>query len=120
MADHYDFERCESLAVDLLDALNVTSTTTALSRASHHARSRTLLYYACRIFLKQKTGHIHSMNDVRINQKRESEAESDTTPEYAFNPIIDAMSPEVTDRDIATLVFHWTTVDKFNGFNRVR
>jgi hypothetical protein len=60
------------------------------------------------------------MSDVRINQKRESQPESDTTLELAFNPIINAMSPEITDRDIATLGFHWTTVDKFNGFNRVR
>lgn len=78
------------------------------------------MYYACKIFLKQKTGHIHSMNDARINQKRDPEPESDTTLEYASNAIIDAMSPEITDRDIATLVLHWTTVDKFNGFNRVR
>lgn len=70
--------------------------------------------------MKEKTGHTHSMNDVRINQKRESQPESDTTLELAFNPIINAMSPEITDRDIATLGFHWTTVDKFNGFNRVR
>jgi hypothetical protein len=120
IADHYDFERCESLAVDLLDALHVTNITTAPSRESHHSHSRTLLYHACRIFLKEKTDRTHSMNDVRISQKRESEPESDTTPEYAFVPIIDAMSPEITDRDIATLVFHWTIVDKFNGFNRVR
>jgi hypothetical protein len=60
------------------------------------------------------------MNDARMNQKRESEPKSDMTLEYASNLIIDAMSPEVTDRDIATLIFHWTTVDKFNGFNRVR
>ena len=35
-------------------------------------------------------------------------------------PIIDAMGAETTDRDIATLVFKWTTLDKFHGFNRVR
>lgn len=32
--------------------------------------------------------------------------------------VIAAMSPEITKEDIAALVFHWTTLDKFNGCHR--
>jgi hypothetical protein len=33
--------------------------------------------------------------------------------------VIDAMSSEITKEDIAILVFHWTTVDKFDADQRV-
>jgi len=51
---------------------------------------------------------------------RESEVKSKKSLEHVSIPIIDAMSAEITDRDIAALVFKWTILDKFHGFNRVR
>ena len=49
-----------------------------------------------------------------------SEMKPKKSLEHVSIPVIDAMSAEITDRDIATLVFKWTTLDKFHGFNRVR
>jgi hypothetical protein len=70
--------------------------------------------------IEEKTGRTYSVNDVHIDEKDISESEKDDNLKPVAIPIIDASSPEITDRDIATLVFEWTTLDEFNGFSRVR
>lgn len=49
-----------------------------------------------------------------------SDTKQEKNPKHVPIPIIDAMSPEITDRDIATLVFKWTTLEKFNKYKLVR
>jgi hypothetical protein len=134
--DHYNIELCESQVVDLLNKLYLTCPTAGPSQPSdsdgrvllRHAcktlieekTGRVLLRHACKTLIEEKTGRVHSINDARSNGKDIAEPEKDNNLKPVSIPIIDAMSPEFTDRDIATLVFHWTTVDNFNGFNRVR
>ncbi|KAH0292966.1 hypothetical protein M436DRAFT_78283 [Aureobasidium namibiae CBS 147.97] len=54
-----------------------------------------------------------------MQMMEKSETKPKKSLEHVSIPIIDAMSAEITDRDIATLVFKWTTLDKFNEFSRV-
>jgi hypothetical protein len=117
--DHYNIELCESQVVDLLNKLYLTCPTAGPSQPSD-SDGRVLLRHACKTLIEEKTGRVHSINDARSNGKDIAEPEKDNNLKPVSIPIIDAMSPEFTDRDIATLVFHWTTVDNFNGFNRVR
>ncbi|KAI5229346.1 hypothetical protein AUEXF2481DRAFT_31879 [Aureobasidium subglaciale EXF-2481] len=37
----------------------------------------------------------------------------------SLDGMVDSMDPEISDRTIATLVLHWTTVNDFNGFKRM-
>jgi hypothetical protein len=117
--DRYNIELCESQVVDLLNTLYLTCPTASSSQPSY-SDGRILLHHACKTLIEEKTGRTYSVNDVHIDEKDISESEKDDNLKPVAIPIIDASSPEITDRDIATLVFEWTTLDEFNGFSRVR
>lgn len=49
----------------------------------------------------------------------QKEPDKDKAVSHPSCSVIDAMSSEITKEDIAILVFHWTTVDKFDAYQRV-
>jgi hypothetical protein len=120
MVDQYNYNlgRCEGLVLGLLDALYITSTTAGDSKSPEDSRGRVLLRQACKVLMDEKIGHTQNDSNVGTPEKGTPHLEQDKMFEYVSNPTLDAMSPEITDRDIATLIFEWTTVDKFNEFKR--
>jgi hypothetical protein len=106
--------------VDALNAIYIANPTAGPSKQSDDSAGRVLLRHACKALKEEKTGRTHNINDARIVGTDVLKPEKDNNLTPVSIPIIDAMSPEITDRDIATLVFHWTTIDWFNEFNRVR
>jgi hypothetical protein len=118
--DRYNLELCESLAVDLLDTIYIMRPTASPSQPSDDSDGRVLLRHACKVLKEEKTARSHNINIAHINESDVSPPEKENDFKPISFPVIDAMNSEITDRDIATLVFEWTTIDKFNGFNRVR
>ncbi|TIA13655.1 hypothetical protein D6C81_07087 [Aureobasidium pullulans] len=114
---------CEGLVLGYLESLDVVQAANKDKGSSKLVDSpgRILLSNACKVLASEMTGSIDTSTvlgepeDKRTEVEKKFEKAGNTLDE-----VIETMDPEITDRDIATLVFHWTTLDKFNGFTRVQ
>lgn len=113
MADR-NIAYCEGLVVGFLDSLHTTQLETR-SLYSKDSPGRVLLRDACNPLVKEHTGYTGTVVETRSKDNEENHEVG-----HPLDSVIDTMSPEITDRDIATLVFHWTMLDKFQGFKRVQ
>lgn len=59
-----------------------------------------------------------SLSSTQIMEK--SEMKPNKSLVHVLIPVLNIVGPGTTDRDIATLILRWTTLDEFNGFTRVR
>jgi hypothetical protein len=106
--------------VRALNALYIAIPTASPSQSSDDSDGRVLLRHARKVLKEEKTARLHNSNVVHIDECDISPPEKGNDLKPISFPVIDAMNSEITDRDIATLVFEWTTIDKFNEFSRVR
>ncbi|KAI5258090.1 hypothetical protein E4T42_00786 [Aureobasidium subglaciale] len=78
---------------------------------------RTRLLGACKKLIDVFT----EQQDVLKAMVGENEVPEEQGPmeeKTSLDGMVDSMDPEISDRTIATLVLHWTTVNDFNGFKR--
>lgn len=115
----YNLGRCEGIVIGLLDRLYGTNTTSTSLQCLDESRGHKLLRHACKVLIDEKIGHDHDDNGMCTDEKSMPQSEQDKMFIYASHSVIDAMSKEINDRDIATLVFEWTTLDVFDDFKRV-
>ncbi|KAH0400275.1 hypothetical protein KCU89_g5353, partial [Aureobasidium melanogenum] len=118
MADR-NIAYCEGLVVGFLDSLHTTQSETR-SLPSKDSPGRVLLRDACKLLVKEHTGYTGTVVETHSKDNEIPHMEEDHEVGHPLDFVIDTMSPEITDRDIATLIFHWTTLDKFQSFKRVQ
>ncbi|THW87811.1 hypothetical protein D6D17_08926 [Aureobasidium pullulans] len=105
---YLNLAHCEGLVLGYLESLDV------VQAANKDKSSSKLVDSPGRILLSN--AFLGEPEDKRTEvEPKKSEKVGNTLDE-----VIETMDPEITNRDIATLVFHWTTLDKFNGFTRVQ
>ncbi|THY20401.1 hypothetical protein D6D01_06775 [Aureobasidium pullulans] len=111
-----DLGYCEGLVVGYLESLDIAQTGRETRGPSQLADSpgRLLLRNACKALAVEITCPV-DVTETKLESDKNREKKDDKTSDT----IIDAMSPEVTCRDITTLIFHWTTLNRVNGFNRI-
>ncbi|THY94281.1 hypothetical protein D6C92_04959 [Aureobasidium pullulans] len=104
---------CEGLVVGYLELLDTRHTGLETRAPSHLADSpgRLLLRNACKVLANEVASTAGTEDGEPLSEKKKVDTTSDD--------IIEAMSASITHRDIATLIFHWTTLEKINGFSRV-
>ncbi|THW09006.1 hypothetical protein D6D18_08589 [Aureobasidium pullulans] len=104
---------CEGLVVGYLELLDTRHTGPETRAPSHLTDSpgRLLLRHACKTLANEMAIATETEDAEPLSEKKKVDTTSDD--------IIEAMSASITHRDIATLIFHWTTWNKVNGFSRV-
>ncbi|KAH0198062.1 hypothetical protein KCU99_g8120, partial [Aureobasidium melanogenum] len=110
---------CEGLVVGFLGSLHTTQSETR-SLPSKDSPGRVLLRDACKLLVKEHSGYTGTVVGTHSKGNEIPHMEEDQEVGHPLDFVIDIMSPEIIDRDIATLVFHWTTLDKFQSFERVQ
>ncbi|THZ78530.1 hypothetical protein D6C84_08186 [Aureobasidium pullulans] len=115
---------CEGLVLGYLESLDVVQAANKDKSSSKLVDSpgRILLSNACKVLASEMTGSIDTSTvlDGPKDKRTEVEPKKSAKAGNTLDEVIETMDPEITDRVIATLVFHWTTLDKFNGFTRVQ
>lgn len=109
---------CEGLFVGFLDSLHVMQPE-IMSLHSKDSPGRVLLRDACKLLMKERTTYTDTVNEIHSKDDETSDSEEDHKAQQALEFVIETMSPEITDRDIARLVLCWTTLDEFKDFKRV-
>lgn len=115
---------CEGLVLGYLESLDVVQAANKDKGSSKLVDSpgRILLSNACKVLASEMTGSVDTSTvlDGPEDKRTEVELKKSEKAGNTLDEVIETMDPEITDRVIATLVFHWTTLDKFNGFTRVQ
>ncbi|CAD0046025.1 unnamed protein product [Aureobasidium pullulans] len=110
-----DLGYCEGLVVGYLESLGIAQTDrqTRVPSQLPDSPGRLLLRNACKALAVETTCPVE-VPETKLESDKNKEKDDKTS-----DTIIDAMSPEVSCRDITTLIFHWTTLNRVNGFNRM-
>ncbi|THX21918.1 hypothetical protein D6D12_09633 [Aureobasidium pullulans] len=110
-----DLGYCEGLVVGYLESLGIAQTDrqTRVPSQLPDSPGRLLLRNACKALAVETTCPVE-VPETKLESDKNKEKDDKTS-----DTIIDAMSPEVSCRDITTLIFHWTTLNRVNGFNRI-
>lgn len=111
-----DLGYCEGLVVGYLESLDFAQTDRQARVPSQLPDSpgRLLLRNACKALAIEIASPVKVI-ETKLEPDKNKEKKGDKTSDT----IIDAMSPEVSCRDITTLIFHWTKLNRVNGFNRM-
>lgn len=109
-----DLGYCEGLVVGYLESLDFAQTDrqTRVPSQLPDSSGRLLLRNACKALALEIACSVE-VTETKLEPDRNKKKDDKTS-----DTIIDAMSPEVSCRDITTLIFHWTTLNRVNGFNR--
>ncbi|TIA42196.1 hypothetical protein D6C78_01309 [Aureobasidium pullulans] len=121
---YLNLAHCEGLVLGYLESLDVVQAANKDKGSSKLVDSpgRILLSNACKVLASEMTGSVDTSTALGEpeDQRTEVEPKKSEKAGNTLDEVIETMDLEITDRDIATLVFHWTTLDKFNGFTRVQ
>lgn len=120
---YLNLAHCEGLVLGYLESLDVVQAANKDKSSSKLVDSpgRILLSNACKVLASEITGSIDTSTVLGEPEDKRTEVEKKfEKARNTLDEVIETMDPEITDRDIATLVFHWTTLNKFNGFTRVQ
>ncbi|THW09005.1 hypothetical protein D6D24_08743 [Aureobasidium pullulans] len=124
LVTYLNLAHCEGLVLGYLESLDVVQAANKDKSSSKLVDSpgRILLSNACKVLASEMTGSIGTSTVLGEPEDKRTEVEPNKSEKdgNTLDEVIETMDPEITDRDIATLVFHWTTLDKFNGFTRVQ
>ncbi|THY61838.1 hypothetical protein D6C86_05973 [Aureobasidium pullulans] len=110
---YLNLAHCEGLVLGYLESLDVVQAANKDKGSSKLVDSpgRILLSNACKVLANEVASTAGTEDGEPLSEKKKVDTTSDD--------IIEAMSASITHRDIATLIFHWTTLEKINGFSRV-
>ncbi|KAG2163924.1 hypothetical protein JADG_003663 [Aureobasidium aubasidani] len=121
---YLNLAHCEGLILGYLESLDVVQAEKKDKGSSKlfDSPGPVLLSNACTVLVSEMTGYIDTSTVLSEpeDQRTEVEPKKSEKARNTLDEVIETMNPGITDRDIATLVFHWTTLDKFNGFTRVQ
>jgi hypothetical protein len=115
----------ETFIVTFFKALNKAGHTRDIIGSTYPTLSpgRVLLRDACEVIYQEITGPVKKIvTTPEANIPAVKGASGSKEVEAAVktsDQVIEAMSPEVSDHDIATLVFHWTHLAVFDGHKRI-